>query len=63
MISENSLNVFYSNKHILDFFTKLMIKIILKLMSICKLDKYRHLILNILPEKFIYQKVYVLKKS
>lgn len=63
LINENKLNIFYSNKHELDFFIRLMIKIIFKLMSICKLNKYRYLILRILPERFIYQKVYVLKKS
>lgn len=63
LINEKKLNIFYSNKYKLDFFIKLMIKIIFKLISICKLNKYIHLILNILPERFIYQKVYVLKKS
>ena len=63
LINEKKLNVFYSNKYKLDFFIRLIIKIIFKLISICKLKKYSYLILNILPERFIYQKVYVLKKS
>ncbi len=63
LISERKLNVFYPNKLKLNFLAILIIQIIFKSMYILKLNKYRYLILNILPEKFIYQKLYVLKKS
>lgn len=63
LISEKKLNVFYPNKNKLNLFIRLILIIIFKLMSICQLNKYRYLILNTLPKKFIYQKLYVLKKS
>ena len=63
LINEKKLNLFFPNKDKFYFFIRLIIQIIFKLMSICKLNRYRHLILNILPERFIYQKVYVLKRS
>jgi SAM-dependent methyltransferase len=63
LIGEKKLNIYFPKKYKLDFFIRLVIRIIFKGMYAFKLSKYRHLILNILPQSFIYQKAYVLKKS